>query len=184
MGNLMDKIDEYVKNSGVDVIGFAPAARFKGLDERLNPLTIFPEAKTVILIGKRVCRGSLRGVEEGTNFGDYGLFGNAWLEDEFIVIACYDLTRVLEDEGYEAVPVFPNPVEMKPQGVSVTPGRAAPDVHPDFNYAAVACGIAEIAYNGLLFTENWVRASVSRWSSPTPNWKRRLFSKNRYATFA
>jgi len=150
---LKEKIDEYVKNSGVDVIGFAPKARFKGLDERRNPFTIFPEGKTVILIGKRICRGSLRGVEEGTNFGDYNLFGQSWLEDEFLAIACYDLTRVIENEGWEAVPVFPNPPEVGPQGVPVEKGKPAPNVFPDFAYAAVACGVAEISYNDLVFTK-------------------------------
>lgn len=149
---LMGKLKDYVKASGVDILGIASKERFAGLDARLNPFTIFPEGETVLLVGKRICRGSLRGVEEGTNFIDYGLFGSSWLEDEFLAIACYDLTRVLEDEGYEAVPIFPNPVEVPPQGVSVEEGKEAPNIHPDFNYAAVACGVAEIAYNDLIFT--------------------------------
>lgn len=149
---LMGKLEEYMKASGVDVLGIGSKARFEGLDERLNPFTIFPEGETVLLVGKRICRGSLRGVEEGTNFIDYSLFGSSWLEDEFLSIACYDLTRVLEDEGYEAVPIFPNPTEISPQGVSVDGDKAAPNVHPDFSYAAVACGVAEISYNELIFT--------------------------------
>lgn len=61
------------------------------------------------MLGKRICRGSLRGVEEGTNFGDYKLFGQNWLEDEFLALACYNLVRVLEDEGWEACPIFQTP---------------------------------------------------------------------------
>ncbi|GHV47279.1 (4Fe-4S)-binding protein [Spirochaetia bacterium] len=152
---LEDKIADYVKNSGIDVIGFAPKSRFDGLDPRYNPFSIFPEGKTVILLGKRICRGSLRGVEEGTNFADYKLFGSSWLEDEFLAIACYDLTRVIENEGYEAVPIFPNPMEVQPQGIPVEEGKPAPNVHPDFNYAAVACGIAEISFNDILFTKDF-----------------------------
>ena len=152
---LMNKIMDFVKTEGIDNIGFAPKARFDKLDAKLNPFSIFPEGKTVILLGKRICRGSLRGVEEGTNFGDYNLFGASWLEDEFLAVACYNLTRVIEDEGYEAVPIFPNPPEIQSQGVSVEPGKLAPNVYPDFKYAAVACGIGEISFNDMVFSKKF-----------------------------
>ena len=137
---------------GIDLIGFAPKERFAAVDPQHNPFSIFPEGKTVIMVGKRVCRGSLRGVEEGTNFGDYTLFGKNWLEDEFLSIACYDLVSMLEDNGWEACPIFPNPTELPPQGVAVTEGRPAPNVYPDFDYAAVACGLGEFGRSGLFLT--------------------------------
>jgi epoxyqueuosine reductase QueG len=152
METLKQKIIDFAKKDGIDLIGFADKSRFEGLDERVNPFSIFPEAKTVILIGKRICRGALRGVEEGTNFGDYALFGKNWLEDEFLSIACYDLVRFLEDNGWEACPLFPNPSELGPQGVSVAEGRPEPNVYPDFDYAAVACGLGEIGRNGLFLS--------------------------------
>lgn len=140
---------------GIDLIGFAGKDRFQTVDEQHNPFSIFPEAKTIIMVGKRICRGALRGVEEGTNFGDYALFGKNWLEDEFLSIACYDLVRMLEDNGWEACPVFPNPSELGPQGVAVADGRPAPNVYPDFDYAAVACGLGEIGLNGSLLTPQY-----------------------------
>jgi len=152
MSDLKQKINESLKREGIDLIGFAGKERFASVDAAHNPFSIFPEGKTVILLGKRICRGSLRGVEEGTNFGDYSLFGRNWLEDQFLSLACYNLVRVLEDEGWEAVPIFPNPSEVKPMGVSVAEGRPAPNVFPDFEYAAVACGITEIGFGGLLLT--------------------------------
>ena len=152
MKELVQKITETMKKEGIDLIGFASRERFAQVDPQHNPFSIFPEGKTVIMLGKRICRGSLRGVEEGTNFGDYRLFGNRWLEDEFLSVACYNLVRVLEDQGWEAVPVFPNPSQIKPQGVSVAEGRPEPNVYPDFNYAAVACGIGEIGFGDILLT--------------------------------
>jgi len=149
---LKQKILDYAQNNGIDLVGFASKDRFEGVDPAHNPFSIFPEGKTVILVGKRICRGSLRGIEEGSNFGDYGMFGYSWLEDEFLTIACYELTRVIEDERWEACPIFPNPTEITPQGVSVRPGAPAPNVTPDFAYAAVACGLAEISYSGMVFT--------------------------------
>ena len=77
MNELKQKIINFAKADGVDLIGFASKERFAGVDAQHNPFSIFPEAKTVIMVGKRICRGSLRGIEEGTNFSDYSLFGNA-----------------------------------------------------------------------------------------------------------
>ena len=137
---------------GIDLLGFADRSRFEGVDAAHNPFSIFPEGKTVIMLGKRITRGSLRGVEEGTNFGDYSLFGKNWLEDEFLSLACYNLVRAIENEGWEAVPIFPNPSELGPQGVSVAEDRPAPNVYPDFDYAAVAAGLGEIGFNGIFLS--------------------------------
>ena len=152
---LQKQLEAAAGREGIDLIGFAPKSRFDGVPAQNNPFSIFPEGKTVILIGKRICRGSLRGVEEGSNFGDYNLFGRTWLEDEFLSIACYGLTTVLEDNGWEAVPVFPNPSELSPSGVSVSPDRPAPNVFPDFDYAAVACGLCELSYNRIPFSKKY-----------------------------
>lgn len=150
--NMKEAVLSSAKKIGIDLIGFASRERFESVPADKNPFSIFPEAKTVIMVGKRICRGSLRGVEEGTNFGDYNLFGKNWLEDEFLSIACYDLVNFLEDNGWEACPIFPNPTELGPQGVSVAEGRPEPNVYPDFDYAAVACGLGEIGLNGIFLS--------------------------------
>ena len=153
--NLKAKITESAKKIGIDLIGFASKARFSDVDAQHNPFSIFPEAKTVIMMGKRICRGSLRGIEEGTNFGDYQLFGKNWLEDEFIALSAYNLTNFIESFGWEAVPVFPNPCDIEPAGIPVAEGKAAPNVYPDFDYAAVACGLCTISYNGIAFSKQF-----------------------------
>ena len=155
MNQLEALIRDNLKKCHIDIIGFAGKDRFENVPAQHNPFSIFPEGKTVIMLGKRICRGALRGVEEGTNFGDYRLFGNIWLEDEFLSIACYDLVSLLEDNGYEACPIFPNPSELGPSGVSVAEGRPAPNVYPDFDYAAVACGLGEIGMNGIFLSPEY-----------------------------
>lgn len=155
MDSLKQKIVTFAKQDGVDLIGFAGRDRFADVEPQYNPFSIFPEAKTVILIGKRICRGSLRGVEEGTNFGDYQLFGKNWLEDEFLSLSAYNLSNFIEENGWEAVPVFPNPCEIEPAGVSVAQGRPAPNVYPDFDYAAIACGLCTMSYNRILFSKEF-----------------------------
>lgn len=155
MDNLKQKIIDFAKKDGVDLIGFAEKARFDGVDPQHNPFSIFPEAKTVILLGKRICRGSLRGIEEGTNFGDYQLFGKNWLEDEFLALSAYNLTNFIESHGWEATPVFPNPCDLEPAGVAVRAGAPEPNVYPDFDYAAVACGLCTVSYNRIVFSKEF-----------------------------
>lgn len=155
MTELKQAIIDFAKKDGVDLIGFADRSRFAGVPASKNPFSIFPEAKTVILVGKRICRGSLRGVEEGSNFGDYALFGKNWLEDEFLALSAYNVTNFIEEHGWEAAPVFPNPSDLPPAGVPVAEGRPAPNVYPDFDYAAVACGLCTISYNRIAFSKEF-----------------------------
>ncbi|MCK9478692.1 MAG: 4Fe-4S binding protein [Firmicutes bacterium] len=152
MENIKQKLIAFSKKIGIDILGFADKSRFREVEAKYNPFSIFPEGNTVILLGKRICRGTLRGIEEGTNFSDYQFFTRHGLEDHFLTTDCYDLTRILEDDGWEAVPIFPNPTEVFAQGVSVSEDRPAPNVHPDFNYAAVATGVGEISWSGMVFT--------------------------------
>ena len=155
MNNFKIEIENFAKAERIDLIGFADKSRFEGVNMQHNPFSIFPEAKTVILVGRRICRGSLRGIEEGTNFGDYQLFGKNWLEDEFLALSTYNLTNFIECHGWEAVPIFPNPSDIEPSGVAVAEGKAAPNVYPDFDYAAVACGLCSLSYNGIAFSKEF-----------------------------
>jgi len=155
MHALKKEIIDFAKKDGIDLIGFADRSRFADIDPQHNPFSIFPEGKTVIMIGKRICRGSLRGIEEGTNFGDYQLFGKNWLEDEFLALSAYNLTNFIESHGWEAAPVFPNPSDLEPSGVAVAEGVPAPNVYPDFDYAAVACGLCTISYNRIVFSKEF-----------------------------
>lgn len=147
-------IRERAKELGIDLIGFAGPERFHDacgvaiLPPGRDPFKIFPEAKTVILVGRLIPRGALRGAEEGTTFASYGNFGCRMLDDQFNAATTYDLVRFIEDAGYEACPIFPNPDAINNMGVPVEPDRPAPNVAPDFDYAAVACGLGEIGLSG------------------------------------
>ena len=155
MNQFKKEIKEFAAANGVDMIGFASKDRFEGVDPRYNPFSIFPEAKTVIVLGRRITRGTLRGTEEGSNFFDYDLFGAKFLDDQFVAQSCYDVTRFLEDAGWEAVPIFPNPQEAYGMGVPVAEGRPEPNVAPDFQYAVVACGLGEVSMHGEILTKRF-----------------------------
>ncbi|NLD87262.1 MAG: hypothetical protein GX633_03285, partial [Clostridiales bacterium] len=74
------------------------------------------------------------------------------LDDQFVATSTYDIVRLIEDEGWEACPIFPNPDVINNMGVAVEPGKPAPNVTPDFNFAAVQCGLGEIGDNGLFLS--------------------------------
>ena len=71
MSSLRDTIIQTAKRWGADYVGFGPAERFAGTAVP----QIFDLTKTVICLGFRVLRGSLRGVEEGTTYYQYATTG-------------------------------------------------------------------------------------------------------------
>lgn len=144
MEQFKQQIQKAAQDALVDMIGFAARERFDDLDAQRNPFTLFPNGRTLIMIGRRITRGTLRGVEEGINLGDFDMFGKHWLADEFIAQSTYSLVNFLESAGWEAMPIVPG----ARQAIS---GVAEP-VAPDFRYAAVACGLGEIGVSGEILT--------------------------------
>jgi hypothetical protein len=164
-------VKEAARRFGADLVGISPVERLAELPADKNPLSIFPECKSVIVLGRRILRGSLRGVEEGTNFGStYATFGYRYLEDNFLSRTTYDLTCWLEAENFEAVPLFAYNQEGMPKGTPVKDGKPAPNVIIDFEAAAQAAGIAEIGLGGFLISSasssTSVRITDMRWRVP------------------
>jgi len=146
------QVKERARQAGADLIGIAPPERFADVPPERNPLSIFPDAKAIIVIGRRITRGTLRATEEGTNLGTYEMFGYSWLDGEFIAMTVFDVVSFIEDTGWEATPLFPFPPEAHPQGLPVREGAPAPNVYPDFDHAAVAAGLGEISYHGVFLS--------------------------------
>jgi hypothetical protein len=148
MDSFTTEFREYAKTVRCDLLGIAPIERFAGLAPDRHPASIFPEVKSVVVVGKRIPRGSLRGVEEGTQFLSYQYYGYSWLEDRFLSTTSARMAEFLEDHRWEAIPLLNLPPEMGPVGVAVRPGKPAPNVLLDFDDAAVRAGLGEIGYLG------------------------------------
>jgi len=146
------KLRAFAKEAGADVFGVANIERFDELPVQKHPRAIFPEAKSVIVLGRRITRGSLRGVEEGTQFLDYRIYGYEWLDNRFVSHMTFQVAGFMEDNGWEAVPLPNLPAEVPPLGVAVKPGLPAPNVMLDFDDAAVRAGVGEIGYCDVLLT--------------------------------
>ena len=63
-----EELKQYAKSFGADIVGITSLDRFEGVPAQMDPRFIMPEAKSMIVMGFRVMRGSLRGIEEGTFF--------------------------------------------------------------------------------------------------------------------
>ena len=147
-----EELSRFAHENGADIFGVADRERFNDVPPAKHPRTIFPEVESVIVLGRRITRGTLRGVEEGTNFHDYARYGGDWLEDRFVAMTTFCVSEFLEDRGWEAVPLPNLPPEIPPMGVSVRPGQPPPNVLMDFDDAAVRAGVGEIGYCGVLLT--------------------------------
>jgi len=149
---LTEALRSAARAEGADLIGIAPIERFAGVASEHHPASIFPEVRSVIVIGKRITRGCLRGIEEGTQFSLYAIYANNWVPDRFLAVTTVTVASFLEDNRWEAVPLPDLPPETPTMGVSVAPGLPAPNVMVDFADAAVRAGLGEIGLTGELMT--------------------------------
>ncbi|MCM8772550.1 MAG: hypothetical protein ABIM58_05035 [candidate division WOR-3 bacterium] len=141
---------------GLDLIGFANIERFKNAPERMNPKNIFPEGKTVIVVGKRILRGGWRGIEEGTNWISYTYFDyHGLLNTFFIPEPLYQLACFIEDFGYEAVPYYPGVPEAQPPVKPLRKNFPPPDVHLAIRIAGICAGLGEIGWSKVFLTKKF-----------------------------
>ena len=136
-------------------MGVASLDRFEGVRPTEDPRELFPEARSIVVLGRAIPRGALRGMEEGACWGVYRNFGGDVLSEYFLPRLTYHATRFIEDRGWEAIPMHPYPPDTQPMGVAVAEDRVAPNVVPDIRYAAVAAGLGEIGRCGLLLTPRY-----------------------------
>lgn len=162
------EVKNYAIECGADLVGIGDINRFEGFQKEKDPRYIFPEAKVIIGLGFRILRGSLRGIEEGTQFYQYSTMGVENINEVYAPIVLQKVSRLLEDNGYEGViqryigdrrrssdsgtnPEI-TPTFKIPYSEPVSPDKPAPDVQIDFNLGAYICGLGEVGYCGLVLS--------------------------------
>ena len=140
------------REAGADLVGVAAIDRFAGVPEDRHPQSIFPETACVVVLGKRITRGALRGIETGTQMEIYRQYANNWVPHQFMSETTVAAASFLEDRGWEAVPLPDLPPETPVMGVPVAPGLPAPNVMLDFIDAAVRAGLGTLSRMGELLT--------------------------------
>ena len=159
---------EFARSVGVDLVGIADLDRFEGTPPRKDPRAIAPDARVLIGLGFRVLRGTFRGIEEGTQFYQYGEMGVIHIDEVAAPLALRRVACYLEDRGWEApmIRAMPNLHHGDDPGTNpeysgafrieyaraVRPGVPPPDVLPDFEQCAWLCGLGEPGWGGFLLT--------------------------------
>ncbi|MDW7656124.1 MAG: hypothetical protein SCM11_02995 [Bacillota bacterium] len=142
---MKEKLRDYAASIGLSLFGVASADRFDGLPENVNPASILPEVRSVLVIGADIPRGNYRGVEEGTLWN----FASKYLDQRLVL----EMARHIEQQtDYEAVPYLAHFPKVAPRSRPVAPGRPMYNVALNLEYAAVAAGLGEISLCGQLLT--------------------------------
>ena len=173
-----EQIKRHAKKCGADLVGIASAERFEGLPKQMDPRAVFPEMKSVIVLGFRIFRGVYRGIEEGTFFTAYSIMGYEGARWVFQPVILWNFTKFIENRGYEAVPIpdnFPwsniDKIDQDAAGTDfinvnhsaygktpgtfsrpVAPDKPLPDVFVPLKIVAYCAGLGEIGYSGEFLT--------------------------------
>lgn len=134
------------KRFGADVVGVANIERFKNAPPHHHPSSLLPEAKSVIVIGRRVLRGLHRPIEEGTGWHAYNMFGYGGLSIRYCNEVVYKLACYVEDLGYQAVPHSAHSI-WNYYGKAKKDGGVQPEVCVTLYYAAYAAGLGEMGWS-------------------------------------
>ena len=132
---------------GVEIVGVANIERFSEAPERTHPANIFPDCRSVISIVQPIPRSTYRGITEGTHWNNYTYYSYNRLNTLFRPIITDEISRFIEEHGYEAVPVYPGGPELYPKDPNPVPGRPVPDINLHIRIAAMACGLGEIGWS-------------------------------------
>ena len=146
-----EEIKRMALDCGADLVGIAPAERFNEVKSDENPRFIKPDVRSVIVLGFRILRGALRGIENGSNWGTYSGADPAGMS-AYMQEATYHFCCRLESAGFEALPLIRHSYDLRNCGVPVAPDRPGPDVIIDMEYAAFAAGLGEMGLGKLFLT--------------------------------
>ncbi len=156
------EVKSFAKECGADIVGIGNIERFEGAPKQCDPRYIMPEAKSIVVLGFRIFRGLLRGIEEGTLFANYSSMGYAAINKVQMPVTLWNFCKIFEDNGYEAIPMpndFPwNAIstgtgEMKKDwSRPVSPEKPAPDVFLHMRIAGYIAGFGEIGYSKVFLT--------------------------------
>jgi len=150
-----EKVKHFAVEAGqVDLVGIGNIERWEGAPRDMDPRTIMPRARSVVVFVKRILRGCYRGIDEGTHWPSYTAFGYAGL-GRMLGKANYKLCRYIEDHGYEAAPMSPVATtrECGPRGPKVAPDKPRREVAIHHRIAAVLAGVGEMGWSKVLLTE-------------------------------
>jgi ferredoxin len=151
MHDLTERVRQVARESGADLVGFAPISRFEDAPPQLHPRTIFPQTRAVVAVAVRHLRGALKAVEEGCYWQAYNCDCYWYLNEVVGPEVLRGVVRFLEDEGYTSVPVH-NPFHPHTGRQIRDDQPFGPDGMVSLRVVGVAAGLGELGHSKLLLT--------------------------------
>lgn len=139
-------IKTFAASIGAGDVGIANIERFKNAPRMMHPSNIFPDCRSVITVVQPFTRGSYRGITEGTHWANYTYYSYNRLNTLFREAITYKISCLIEDAGWEAVPVYPGVPERAGVRKPVKEGRPPAEINMNVRIAGVACGLGEIGW--------------------------------------
>ncbi len=146
------RLKEKARELGIDCIGIGSIDRYRDAPVLFNPLTYYPDCKSVITIAMRIPRGSYRGIIEGTHWHNYTFYSYNRLNTVFRPKLTYALCCFIENFGWEAVPHYPGGPEVSGRLEPLGPGRLPPEICLSARIIAAGAGMGEIGYSKVFIT--------------------------------
>lgn len=148
-------VKEQALRGGADLCGIASVERFAGAPQETHPHSLYPEARSVIVCASRILKGSYRGIQEGTDWSAYWIYGYGSGIYSSLGGADRAVEALLEDHGYEAVPASGRHTlvdEAPPSREPLGPGRLPPEVTLHMRIAAALAGLGELGWSKVFLT--------------------------------
>ena len=159
-------IKEKAKELGAGVCGIGDIKYFIGDDPQHNPLSILPNATCIIGFGIPVPKGLYMAMDEQRQYFNYTNLAVKYTDETFAEIFLLKMGALIENEGFDAC-LQRNVSNLRIKGDKTTnpelidtyelihaepvaPGKPAPDVIIDYNFAAKVCGLGDVGMSGHL----------------------------------
>ncbi len=149
------QIKQCAIDNGADICGIASIQRFKDAPRETSPLSLFPETRSVIVYASRILKGCYKGIQEGTDWSAYWIYGYGSGIYSSLGRASGALTNLLEDHGYEAVPSPGGHTlldEAPPPRPPLAKGKLPPGVMLHMRVAAAFAGLGELGWSKVFLT--------------------------------
>ena len=149
-------IKQHAREIGLDMVGIANIERFEGAPAHRHPCSMLPGTRSVIVCANRIGRGTLRGIEEGTNWIPYTYYSyHGLLNSLFLPRQVYALASFVDDHGYDAVPYWPVQKNSSHPPKKLRPGESVPHADIHARITATAAGLGEIGWSTIFLTKRF-----------------------------
>lgn len=149
-------VKKFALDAGADLIGIAPLSRFAGAPPETDPLNIYPNTKSVVVMAGRILEGSYKGIQENADWSTYWIYGYGTGLYGPLGDAMRLTRQYVESFGYETV-ASPGghtflPHEAPPHRPPVAPGKLPSNVVLHMRIAAAAAGLGELGWSKVFLT--------------------------------